>query len=134
MSKDRAYPSSLADQFLVRLPEGMKQEVVASAFANRRSMNAEFVYRIRQSFQPAAPEAGLPEEAKAAIQKEMAARGGTFHEALMRLLTAGEQRSGMVLNLTVHKGMTVQDLSTALQGLAEALPAGTEVALRPSAE
>jgi hypothetical protein len=64
----------------------------------------------------------------------VARNGGTHEDALVRLVELGEQRSGMVLNLAVHKGMTVQDLSTALRVLAEALPAGMEVALRPSAE
>lgn len=97
-------------------------------------MNGEVIHRLSQSFQPAAPEAGLPEDAKAVVQKEMTARGGTFHEALMRLLTAGEQRSGLVLNLSVQKGMSVQDLSKLVQELAQALPAETEVILRTPSE
>lgn len=36
-------PSRAADQFLVRLPEGMRERVAEAAKSNGRSMNAEIV-------------------------------------------------------------------------------------------
>lgn len=40
------YPSQVADQFVVRLPQGMRQRIRQRAAANRRSMNAEIVYHL----------------------------------------------------------------------------------------
>ncbi|MDE3818775.1 Arc family DNA-binding protein [Sinorhizobium meliloti] len=39
-----------ADQFMVRLPEGMRDRIAASAEHNGRSMNAEVVARLENSF------------------------------------------------------------------------------------
>jgi len=64
------------------------------------------------------------------VQREIELRGGSTEEALTRLVQAGEQRSGLVLNLSVQKGMSVQDLSKLVQELAQALPAETEVIIR----
>ena len=35
------------DQFVLRLPEGMRKNIKASAALNERSMNAELVYLIK---------------------------------------------------------------------------------------
>ena len=43
-------PSRLQDQFVVRLPDGMRELIKASAEENNRSMNAEIVARLEQSF------------------------------------------------------------------------------------
>lgn len=110
----------------------MREEIKVAAESHLRTMNAEIIGRLQASFE--APTPPLPKAVQSAVEREVARNGGTHEDALVRLVELGEQRSGMVLNLTVHKGMTVQDLSTALRVLAEALPAGMEVALRPSAE
>lgn len=39
-------PSRSLDKFMVRLPEGMREQLAASARANRRSMNAELVVHL----------------------------------------------------------------------------------------
>lgn len=36
-----------ADKFIVRLPDGMRDEIAIAAEASGRSMNAEIVYRLR---------------------------------------------------------------------------------------
>lgn len=41
-----------ADQFIVRLPDGMRDRIAEAAKANGRSMNAEIVHRLEQSFAP----------------------------------------------------------------------------------
>ena len=43
-------PSDLADKFMLRLPEGMRDRIADAAKANNRSMNAELVARIQASF------------------------------------------------------------------------------------
>jgi hypothetical protein len=42
----KAYPSELQDRFIVRLPDGMRDEIARAAKANGRSMNAEVVARL----------------------------------------------------------------------------------------
>ena len=60
-------PSKLADQFVVRLPAGMRDSIAEAAKANNRSMNAEIVARLERSLYPASDE----ESAMAAIRTLM---------------------------------------------------------------
>lgn len=41
---------SLTDKFMLRLPDGMRERIKASADANNRSMNAEIISRLEESF------------------------------------------------------------------------------------
>lgn len=50
-------PSRTADQFVVRLPDGMRDKLKDAAESNNRSANAEIVVRLEQSFE------GMPEPA-----------------------------------------------------------------------
>lgn len=50
MSKE-PYPSEVADRFIVRLPDGMRDLIKEAAAANNRSMNAEIVHRLELSFE-----------------------------------------------------------------------------------
>ena len=43
-------PSRTADQFVVRLPDGMRERIAEAAKASGRSMNAEIVARLQESF------------------------------------------------------------------------------------
>lgn len=54
MSKPPA-PSDLADKFMLRMPEGMRDRVREAADASGRSMNAEIVQRLEESFATKAP-------------------------------------------------------------------------------
>lgn len=53
-------PSRTADQFVVRLPDGMRGRIAAEAAVNGRSMNAEIVTRLQASLE-SAPHSPLPE-------------------------------------------------------------------------
>lgn len=44
------FPSDKQDQFMVRFPDGMRDQLKAAAEANNRSMNAEIIARLSQSF------------------------------------------------------------------------------------
>jgi hypothetical protein len=49
--KDRSsYPSEQADKFLLRLPDGMRDLIAEQAKVNGRSMNAEIVARLQETF------------------------------------------------------------------------------------
>jgi hypothetical protein len=51
MSDDiHKYPSQLADRFQVRMPDGLRDRIAEAAKANGRSMNAEIVFRLEESF------------------------------------------------------------------------------------
>ncbi|MEB2535921.1 Arc family DNA-binding protein [Burkholderia sp. BCCIQ04A] len=52
MSKDTKAPSRSADQFVVRLPDGMREQIAEEARKNNRSMNAEIVARLEFSLDP----------------------------------------------------------------------------------
>jgi len=41
--REKLYPSEQAERFIVRFPEGMRDEIKELAEKNRRSMNAEIV-------------------------------------------------------------------------------------------
>jgi hypothetical protein len=44
-----------SDKFMLRLPEGMRDQLKSSALANNRTLNAEIVARMADSFKTAAP-------------------------------------------------------------------------------
>lgn len=44
------FKSRALDKFIVRLPDGMREKLAAAARANNRTMNAELVSRLEQSF------------------------------------------------------------------------------------
>ena len=50
MSKNDLPPSRTAEQFVVRLPDGMRERIAEAAKASGRSMNAEIVLRLQDSF------------------------------------------------------------------------------------
>jgi hypothetical protein len=52
MKSDSKSPSHQLERFIVRLPDGMRDAIAASAKANGRSMNAEIVYRLEESLKP----------------------------------------------------------------------------------
>jgi hypothetical protein len=43
-------PSDIADKFMLRLPDGMRERLAEAAKANNRSMNAEIIFRLDASF------------------------------------------------------------------------------------
>lgn len=43
-------PSDLADKFMLRMPDGMRDRIAEAAKVNGRSMNAEIVHRLAESF------------------------------------------------------------------------------------
>jgi len=52
MSDDiHKFPSDMADRFQVRMPSGLRDRIAAAAKVSGRSMNAEIVIRLQQSFE-----------------------------------------------------------------------------------
>lgn len=50
MSEKPPAPSNVADKFMLRLPNGMRDRIAEEAEKNKRSMNAEIVARLEKSF------------------------------------------------------------------------------------
>lgn len=48
-------PSEAQDKFIIRLPDGMREQLKAAAEANDRTMTSEVVARLRASFENEAP-------------------------------------------------------------------------------
>lgn len=70
MSEKQQYPSDAADRFLVRMPDGMRERIAEAAKATGRSMNAEIVARLQDSF--IEPQARLPTELLADLKTRLA--------------------------------------------------------------
>jgi predicted ribosome quality control (RQC) complex YloA/Tae2 family protein len=51
MADRSPYPSEQADKFIVRLPDGMRDRIATAAKSNNRTMNAEIVARLEESFE-----------------------------------------------------------------------------------
>lgn len=54
------YPSALADKFVVRLPDGMRERIAEVARNNHRSMNSEIISRLETSILAESGVAELP--------------------------------------------------------------------------
>lgn len=55
MAKSTSHPSDLADKFMLRLPDGLREMLKLQAEHNKRSMNAEIVARLLESLSPWEP-------------------------------------------------------------------------------
>jgi hypothetical protein len=78
-------PGRHADQFNLRLPDGMRERIAESAKANSRSMNAEIVARLESTFQAPAPSGRTD---PAAID-DLRAAARMFYEAAEMARTQG---------------------------------------------
>lgn len=48
----KEFPSDKLDQYIVRFPNGLRDRIKEAAAANNRSMNAEIISRLEDSFAP----------------------------------------------------------------------------------
>jgi hypothetical protein len=79
------YPSRELDQFLLRLPEGMRDQIAAAAKSNNRTMTAEMVSRLQKTFD--AEKSSLPKLKSVSFLRKPAQFGGehTLAEGLKLL-------------------------------------------------
>lgn len=54
VTRNRNYPSQIADQYMLRFPDGMRKHVKSQAKENGRTMNAEIIYRLEQAYRATA--------------------------------------------------------------------------------
>jgi len=46
----KKYPSDLAERFMIRMPDGLRDKIRAVAEKNRRSMNAEIILQLERAY------------------------------------------------------------------------------------
>ncbi|NYT81440.1 Arc family DNA-binding protein [Alcaligenaceae bacterium] len=97
MADPKEFPSDKADKFVVRFPDGMRDQIKADADKNDRSMNAEIIERLK-SPDPAAAmsvvarleaELGLCEADKQDLEVRLLALSHFFIVACNKLLENG---------------------------------------------
>jgi hypothetical protein len=109
-------------QLKIRLPADLKTAVESAATSSQRTINAEVVHRLSQSFQSIEPTADFPEEVVMAVQDEMDARGGTFTEALTRLVLVGQTQGGTMFSIRVAPGMTTEAMRSVIKASEKIVP------------
>ena len=45
----KKYPSQMAETYIVRMPEGMRERIREEAKRNERSMNAEIIFHLKRA-------------------------------------------------------------------------------------
>lgn len=120
-----AYPSQKADKFLLRLPDGIRQQIAREAEANNRTMTKEMVLRLQKSFEPSSE--ALPFPVQQAIDDEVEEKGCTAAEALTNLVLAGQSQGGTVLNIRVAPGTTAKEVHDVLTAALNLVPPDSNV-------
>lgn len=78
---DAGYPSDRADKVLVRMPDGMRDRIKAAAKAFNRTMNAEIIARLEESF--AVRDEAFMQEMAAAMRRESEVSTSIARQELM---------------------------------------------------
>jgi hypothetical protein len=120
-------PTGQTPPFGLRLLPELKAQVMRAAAIAGRSMNAEIVHRITQSFEGGA--GSLPPFVQDAVDDEIAARGGTPEEALTRLVLAGQSKGGTVFQITVQPGVQMKDIAAVLEASKLVIPPDADIHL-----
>lgn len=107
-------------QTALRISRELHAQLHAAASLNGRSYNAEIVGRLQASFEPAP--AALPPLVDQAVKDEMEARGASEADALLRLVLAGQSNGGQVLSIRIAPGMTLKEVSDAMNVMVKAAP------------
>lgn len=71
MSEDEKPVGRASDKFMLRFPDGMRDQIAAAAKESGRSMNAEIVHRLSRSF-GGALDADEPEKTVMALMYQLA--------------------------------------------------------------
>lgn len=118
-------PTGQTPPFGLRLLPDLKTQVMRAAAIAGRSMNAEIVHRITQSFEGGA--GSLPPFVQDAVDDEIAARGGTPEEALTRLVLLGQSKGGTVFQVTIQPGSKMEDITAVIEAGRVVVPPDADV-------
>ncbi|MDP9559776.1 UNVERIFIED_ORG: plasmid stability protein [Rhizobium nepotum] len=92
----KSFPSDKQDQYMIRFPEGMREELKLSAANMGRSMNAEIVQRLKTSFEEEGRDyykVSLPEETRNALSIDALVHNVDFEERASQVLQAAYDKS-----------------------------------------
>jgi hypothetical protein len=96
-----------SDKFMLRLPDGMRDEIARSAQEKNRTMNAEIVTRLRESL---AGSGALPVAIRDDVESLAKAQGCSVQDALVQLVTLGMTHGGTVLFVRIGPGTTLAQM------------------------
>ncbi len=120
-------PGRHAEQFNLRLPDGMRERLKEAAGANKRSMNAEIISRLQDSFDPIAG-ASVSDVGKAAARASSVALRATLWHVYSMLLEISEiPGSDIGGTLRRMRDGIRKDLATELDGSDALLDTITEI-------
>lgn len=119
----------LEPQVNIRMPSELKGTLVSAADTSQRTLTAEIVHRLQQSFQAADSTPTFPAEVMVAVREEMDARGGTFTEALTRLVLAGHSDGGTLFTVRAARNTTYATILEAVQASKTVIPASAKLLL-----
>lgn len=110
------------DQFIVRLPDGMRDSISHAADQNARSMNAEIVARLEQSFDPSLMSEEMAEQVEALHQCESAlkntrdelAKANEIRELLGKYVEATERQNEALRKAGVAGEQIIYQLASAV--------------------
>lgn len=80
-----------SDKFMLRLPDGMREQIKAVAAENKRSMNAEIVARLEKSLREASHPAMIP--LRPLTREEIVYHGLVSIEATEEEISAAKRKS-----------------------------------------
>lgn len=115
-------PTGHIAPFGLRMLPDLRAEIEDAARASGRSMNAEIVHRLTQSFMLVDARDDLPATVKMAVQDEMDERGGTFMEALTRLVLVAQAGGGTLFFLKIARGVTAGEVRAVLEASKVVIP------------
>lgn len=112
----------LEPQVNIRMPAELKEALAKASETAQRTLTAEIVHRLGQSFLAIEPTPDFPEEVVMAVQDEMEARGGSFTEALTRLVLVAHGNGGTIFSIRVAPGMTTETMREVIKASETIVP------------
>lgn len=99
-----AFPSDTADKVLVRMPDGMRDQLKAAAKASNRTMNAEIIARLQASFT----------EPAQGVDRDVAIASSTAEAMLKALDRANEHGKLLLKKVEAIEARLIQPEGTSL--------------------
>lgn len=97
--KQAVYSSRTADKFVVRLPDGMREQIAEVARNHHRSMNSEIIARLEQSL---IQEGALGEELSMNMKMDSPELSLHERELLQRFRQLSHRQQNALVSLIAH--------------------------------
>ena len=124
----KPYPSEMQERFIVRLPDGMRDQIADAAKQLRRSMNTEVVARLAASFHTSDPNEDPLAHVRPDIEQFAAKHGMSFRSAIETLVTSAlAPDAPAVVYISIQPGTSVAEVQQQLRALRPGVPADAAV-------